>query len=65
MSIPRVKGKRREIRRMLAQRSKELLAQYRRGEVGGEDCPLMKALDGGGDYTQRGSLDEKNGLDLG
>jgi hypothetical protein len=32
MPIPRVKGKRREVRRMLAQRSKELLARYRRGE---------------------------------
>jgi len=32
MVIARVKGKRREVRRMLAQRSKELLARYRRGE---------------------------------
>ena len=31
MVIPRVKGKRREVRRMLAQRSQELLARYRRG----------------------------------
>ena len=44
MVIPRVKGKRREVRRILAQRSKELLARYRRGEVGGGECPLMKAL---------------------
>ena len=44
MPIPRVKGKRREVRRMLAQRSKELLARYRRGEANGEECPLMKAL---------------------
>lgn len=44
MPIPRVKGKRREVRRMLAQRSKELLAQYRRGEAGGDDCPLTRAL---------------------
>jgi hypothetical protein len=42
--IPRVKGKRREVRRMLAQRSKELLARYRRGEPVGEECPLEKAL---------------------
>jgi hypothetical protein len=42
--IPRVKGKRREVRRMLAQRSKELLAQYRRGDSNGNDCPLVKAL---------------------
>jgi hypothetical protein len=42
--ISRVKGKRREIRRMLAQRSKELLAQYRRGESAINDCPLRNAL---------------------
>ena len=42
--IPRVKGKRREVRRRLAQRSKELLARYRRGEPVGEECPLKKAL---------------------
>jgi len=42
--IPRVKGKRREVRRMLAQRSKELLARYRRGEAVGDGCPLTKAL---------------------
>ena len=44
MKIPRIKGKRREIGRMLAQRSQELLARYRRGEPVGEDCPLKKAL---------------------
>lgn len=44
MAIPRVKGKRREVRRMFAQRSKELLARFRRGEAVGEDCPLKKAL---------------------
>lgn len=42
--IPRVKGKRREVRRTLARRSKELLERYRRGETVGEGCPLMKAL---------------------
>jgi hypothetical protein len=46
MAIPRVKGKRREVRRMLAQRSQELLEQYRRGEPVPEDCPLKKALAG-------------------
>jgi hypothetical protein len=46
MPIPRVKGKRREVRRMLAQRSKELLARYRRGEMNGEECPLARALAG-------------------
>jgi hypothetical protein len=44
MVIPRVKGKRREVRRMLAQRSKQLLERYRRGEPVGEECPLKKAL---------------------
>jgi hypothetical protein len=44
MVIPRVRGKRREVRRMLAQRSKELLARYRRGEAVGEECPLKRAL---------------------
>src|SRR5437762_1571916 len=44
MVIPRVKGKRREVRRMLAQRSHELLERYRRGEPVGEECPLRKAL---------------------
>lgn len=43
MKIPRVKGQRREVRRMLAQRSKELLDVYRRGEAGGPSCPLAEA----------------------
>jgi hypothetical protein len=43
MKIARVKGKRREVRRMLAQRSKELLARYRQGEPT-PNCPLAKAL---------------------
>lgn len=42
--IPRVKGKRREVRRMLARRSHELLERYRRGESAPEECPLRKAL---------------------
>lgn len=44
MAIPRIKGKRREVRRMLARRSQELLQRYRRGEAVGEDCPLKRAL---------------------
>src|ERR1022692_896251 len=44
MVIPRVKGKRREVRRMLARRSHELLEGYRRGEPVPEGCPLKKAL---------------------
>lgn len=47
MVIPRVKGKRREVRRMLAQRSKELLVRYRRGELVAAECPLQKALASG------------------
>jgi hypothetical protein len=44
MAIPRVKGKRREVRRMLARRSQELLDRYRRGEPIPEGCPLGRAL---------------------
>lgn len=44
MVIPRVKGKRREVRRMLAVRSKELLGRYRRGEAVPPGCPLQQAL---------------------
>jgi len=44
MAIPRIKGNRREARRMLARRSQELLGRYRRGETVGDDCPLKKAL---------------------
>lgn len=46
MVIPRLRGKRREARRMLAQRSHELLARYRQGEPIGEECPLNRALTG-------------------
>ncbi|PQO37937.1 DUF2293 domain-containing protein [Blastopirellula marina] len=44
MTIPRVKGKRREVRRMLAQRSKELLHRYRQGHEIPATCPLRVAL---------------------
>ena len=47
MVIPRVKGKRREVRRMLARRSHDLLECYRRGESMPEGCPLQKALANG------------------
>jgi len=46
MVIPRIKGKRREVRRMLARRSHELLERYRRGESAPERCPLKQALKG-------------------
>jgi hypothetical protein len=45
MVIPRVKGKRREVRRMLAQRSKELLGKYRQGKMIGVNCPLKQAIE--------------------
>jgi hypothetical protein len=51
LAIPRVKGKRREVRRMLARRSQELLERYRQGESIPEACPLLKALGPGGDRT--------------
>lgn len=45
LAIPRVKGKRREVRRELAGESKRLLDRYRRGEViPAEACPLRRAL---------------------
>lgn len=44
MVIPRVRGKRREVRRLLAARSQELLGRYRRGEAVAVDCPLREAL---------------------
>jgi hypothetical protein len=44
MTIPRVKGERREVRRMLAQRSKALLRRYRQGERASPDCPLQQGI---------------------
>ena len=44
MAIARVKGRRREVRRALAQESKRLLQRYRRGEPVAAGCPLAKAL---------------------
>jgi hypothetical protein len=45
MKIARVKGQRREVRRMLAQRSRELLGGYRRGDPVAASCPLARALE--------------------
>ena len=42
--IPRVKGERRRVRRMLAERSRLLLDAYRRGQTP-RDCPLARALE--------------------
>jgi hypothetical protein len=44
MHIPRERGKRREVRRMLAARSKALLDAYRHGGGVPANCPLQKAL---------------------
>ena len=45
MHIPLVKGKRREVRRMLAQRSKQLLERYRVARhIDQASCPLAAAL---------------------
>ena len=45
MQIARIKGERRRVRQMLAQRSKSLLDAYRRGEaVDVAKCPLVNAL---------------------
>lgn len=46
MKIARVKGKRREVRRMLAAESRRLLEKYRKGEeVNHQQCPLQRALE--------------------
>ena len=55
MAIPRVKGKRREVRRMLARRSQELLGRYCRGEAAPEGCPLVRAL----------SVEDRGGMKVG
>ncbi|MGD9947909.1 MAG: DUF2293 domain-containing protein [Desulfobulbus sp.] len=44
MNIARIKGERRRVRRLLAERSVELLAGYRQGSEIHADCPLNKAL---------------------
>ena len=44
MKIARVKDKRREVRRMLAECSRRLLEKYRAGRAVGETCPLRQAL---------------------
>jgi len=53
MKIPRKKGKRREVRRMLAGISNELLSAYRKGMATSDDCPLKKML-----TTSADSIDE-------
>jgi len=49
MKIARVKGKRREVRRMLAEQSRQLLAEYRSGNLlDPQGCLLRRALDNRG-----------------
>ncbi|MCC6421578.1 MAG: DUF2293 domain-containing protein [Gemmataceae bacterium] len=49
MTILRVRGRRREVRRQLAVQSRALLGAYRRGdEVNATACPLQRALPGRG-----------------
>jgi hypothetical protein len=52
MKIPHVKGKRREVRRLLARQSGALLEVYRKGEmVNVLACPLQRALADGAKET--------------
>ena len=45
MKIPRVKGKRREVRRMLSAESRKILVGYRDGNaIDADHCPLQQAL---------------------
>jgi len=45
MKIARVKGQRREVRRMLAARSRSVLEAYRQGLTIPESCPLKRAIE--------------------
>jgi len=44
LKIPRIKGRRREVRRELARSSRSLLGRYRSGMSIPDDCPLLRAL---------------------
>jgi hypothetical protein len=48
MKIPRIRGKRREVRRMLAEQSRRLLEKYRAGSAADPTCPLRQAVSSGG-----------------
>jgi len=53
LKIPRVRGKRRQVRRLLAEQSRRLLEIYRTGrEVAAAKCPLRRALS---DASNRGA----------
>lgn len=55
MAIPRVKGKRREVRRMLAEQSRRLLQRYRAGiSVDPTVCLLSRALNADQPMTNEG-----------
>lgn len=44
MHIPRVKGERREVRKMLAEESRRRLSGYRKGVTMGAGCPIWRAV---------------------
>lgn len=48
MHIPRAKGERREVRRMLAEESRRRLSGYRQGLKRGKTCPIWRAVYPGG-----------------
>ena len=48
MNIPRIRGKRREVRRMLAEQSRRLLEKYRAGSAADPTCPLRQTLSNAG-----------------
>jgi hypothetical protein len=61
MTIPRVKGMRREVRRMLAARSRELLTRYRRGEaIDAGQCLLQRALERGAEGSSTASPEPRD-----
>jgi len=45
MVVPRVKGARREVRRKIAETSRNILRSYRQGKEIAQDCPLFLALE--------------------
>lgn len=45
LKIPRIKGERRRVRRKLAEKSVNLLNNYRKGQTTPADCPLKLAVD--------------------
>jgi len=53
MRIARIKGERREVRRMLARRSMELLRSYREGREPAPGCPLKLALEASANPERR------------